>query len=425
MATVGFAGMTHLGLNTAVAAAALGCSAVCYDPDPGHGARLAQGRPHVHEPDLERLMAEHRERLAFTAQVGDLAACPLVVVAPDIPTDDQGRSDLSGLRELIGRVDAALPAEAVLVVLSQVPPGFCRQLQLKPGRRLHYQVETLIFGQAVARALHPERFIVGCADPARDLPGVYRTYLELFGCPILPMRFESAELAKISINCCLVASVGVANTLAEVCEHVGADWAEIVPALKLDRRIGPHAYLAPGLGIAGGNLERDLETVIGLADRHGTDARIVRAWIENSRYRKNWVLRELHRVLFGQVAEPLLAVWGLAYKQDTRSTKNSAALELIGNLRGQRIRAYDPEVDPAGLPGLEVEPARSPLEACEQADALAIMTPWAEFKAQDPAEVLRRMRGRIILDPYRVLADRAPGVPGITYLTLGVGGGHA
>src|SRR5207245_1505995 len=79
--------------------------------------------------------------------------------------------------------------------------------------------------------------------------------------PILPMRYESAELAKISINMFLVASISTTNTLAELCERIGADWSEIVPALKLDKRIGQHAYLAPGLGIAGGNLERDLTTV--------------------------------------------------------------------------------------------------------------------------------------------------------------------
>src|SRR5437660_5333555 len=79
------------------------------------------------------------------------------------------------------------------------------------------------------------------------------------------MRYESAELAKIAINCCLVSSISVANTLAELCECLGAAWSEIAPALKLDRRIGQHAYLAPGLGIAGGNLERDLATVCKLA----------------------------------------------------------------------------------------------------------------------------------------------------------------
>ena len=56
------------------------------------------------------------------------------------------------------------------------------------------------------------------------------------------MGYESAELAKIAINVCLVASISAANVLAELCERVGADWAEIVPALRLDRRIGTHAF---------------------------------------------------------------------------------------------------------------------------------------------------------------------------------------
>ena len=115
-----------------------------------------------------------------------------------------------------------------------------------------------MFGRAVERATKPERFIVGSPDPGSALPPALDTYLRSFGCPILPMRLESAELAKISINCCLVASVSVTNTLAELCERIGADWSEIAPALRLDKRIGPFAYLSPGLGLAGGNLEREI-----------------------------------------------------------------------------------------------------------------------------------------------------------------------
>ena len=165
--------------------------------------------------------------------------------------------------------------DAVMVVLSQVPPGYTRALGVLPPQRLYYQVETLVFGQAVERATKPERTIVGCADPAAPLNPRFRAVLDAFGCPILPMRYESAELAKISINCCLVASVTVGNTLAELCEQIGADWSEIAPALKLDRRIGPYAYLTPGLGIAGGNLERDLATVQRLSDAHGTEAGLI------------------------------------------------------------------------------------------------------------------------------------------------------
>ena len=103
--------------------------------------------------------------------------------------------------------------------MAQVPPGFTRSVRFPP-ERLFCQVETLVTGQAIERARQPERFIVGCADPGAPLPGPYAAVLGAFGCPILPMRYESAELAKIAINCCLAATVTVANTLAELSERV-------------------------------------------------------------------------------------------------------------------------------------------------------------------------------------------------------------
>ena len=192
-----------------------------------------------------------------------------------------------------------------------------------PAARLYYQVETLVFGRAVERAMQPERYIIGCASPDQPLDARYSLLLGAFSCPILPMRYESAELAKISINMCLVASVTVANTLAELCENIGADWSEIVPALKLDRRIGPYSYLTPGLGIAGGNLERDLATVERLAAEHSTDASIVRAWTHNSRHRRDWAARTIRTALLNSKPEATIAVWGLAYKENTHSIKNS------------------------------------------------------------------------------------------------------
>ena len=49
--------------------------------------------------------------------------------------------------------------------------------------------------------------------------------------------------------------------LARASENVNASWSQIVPALKLDKRIGKHAYLKPGLGLSGGNIERDLISI--------------------------------------------------------------------------------------------------------------------------------------------------------------------
>ena len=51
------------------------------------------------------------------------------------------------------------------------------------------------------------------------------------------------------------------NLLTKICEDIGAEWQDIIPALKKDKRIGEFAYINPGLGISGGNLERDMFTI--------------------------------------------------------------------------------------------------------------------------------------------------------------------
>jgi len=415
---IGFAGMTHLGINSAAASAARGFRTVCFDADAQLIGRLKVAELPVVEPGLTELLQEHGERLSFVSDAGTLADCDVVYIAADVPTDDDGKSDLAGIRRLIEAVAQRLSKQAILVVLCQVPPGFTRGLAFPP-ERLFYQVETLIFGRAVERAMHPERFIVGCADPAAPLADGYRAFLEAFACPILPMRYESAELTKIAINCCLVASISTANTLAELCEKIGADWSEIVPALKLDRRIGQYAYLAPGLGIAGGNLERDLATVCNLADQHGTEAGVVRAWIANSQHRKDWALHTLYGTVLSRVEDPVIAVLGLAYKQDTHSTKNSPSLALLEGLKPFRVRVFDPIVPASAASHPHCHGAKSELEACDGADALVVMTPWKQFAAVSPAEIVRRMRGRLVLDPYRALDAGAIRAAGLRYVTLG------
>jgi UDPglucose 6-dehydrogenase len=415
---IGFAGMTHLGLVSAVAASEKGFSAVCFDPDAEHIAALTRRELPVSEPQLDVLVAKNAVRLSFTAKAADLAACGVVYVAPDVPTDDQGKSDLGSINNLLDAVFEVARDDAVIVVLSQVPPGFTRSRQ-RPGRVLYYQVETLIFGRAVERALFPERYIVGCVDPAQSLPASYAAFLAVHGCPVLPMRYESAELAKISINMCLVASVSTANTLAELCEKIGADWSEIVPALKLDKRIGQHAYLAPGLGIAGGNLERDLATVCSFADRYGTDAGVVRAWIANSRHRRDWAARTIRSALLEGQPGATVAVWGLAYKENTHSVKNSPSLATIAQLPDTRLVLHDPMVPASAVRHTKAEGVSDPLAAASGADALMILTPWPQYRSIPAADIAKALRGRIVLDPYAVLDHRAALAAGLEIFTLG------
>src|SRR3954467_4568859 len=105
---VGYAGMTHLGINSAVAAASKGFEVVCFDPDPQRVAALARHELPVVEPALPELLAQHASRLTFTADPGALGRCDIMYVSPDVATDDAGHSDLAPIDGLVRAMDAAL-----------------------------------------------------------------------------------------------------------------------------------------------------------------------------------------------------------------------------------------------------------------------------------------------------------------------------
>lgn len=421
---IGFVGLSHLGLNYSLATAAKGFDVVAYDPDPALVAGLEGGNVPIEEPGYTELLKVQRNRLRYTADAGELRKCDLVFFSLDVATNERNESNLAPLGALIEATAPALDPGATVVVLSQVRPGFTRAITKRlrlSSETWFYQVETLIFGAAVRRAAEPERFIIGASDPALPLPAGYKAWLDSFGCPVLVMRIESAELAKVAINLFLVSSVSTTNTLAELCEAIGADWSEIAPALRLDKRIGPHAYLKPGLGIAGGNLERDLVTVRALAAEHGTEAGVVEAWQRTSAYAKGWALRTLERELLGYSPEARLAVWGLSYKEDTHSIRNSASVELIRALEACAVHSYDPaaRIDSSLLPNLTIH--EDMLGALADADALAIMTPWREFSRVSPAEIRSRLRGDLVVDPYAMLDASAAAREGLRHFVLGRG----
>jgi UDPglucose 6-dehydrogenase len=415
---IGYAGLTHLGLNSAAAAADNGFDVIGYHNDSDYVAAIENGQLPVTEPDLDELINKNKARLTFSDDVNSLAGCDIVYISIDVPTDDQGNSNLSPINEIIASSELVMQPDALLIILCQVPPGFTRGLS-RPSKNLYCQVETLIFGRAVERATKPERFIIGCANPNKKIDSRLEKYLSSFKCPILPMRYESAELAKISINMCLIASVSVANTMAEICENVGADWAEIVPSLKLDKRIGEFSYLKPGLGIAGGNLERDLNTIIQLSETHQTDGGVVAAWIENSAHRKEWAWHILNEEVLSSNPNARIGILGLAYKENTHSTKNSPSLALLTHLDNFEICVHDPVVssDAAGIP---VSSSTNAEDVAMAADVLAIMTPWPEYAELDLKKISALMSGKVIIDPYAVLDGRRVKEAGLEYFTLGL-----
>jgi UDPglucose 6-dehydrogenase len=423
----GFLGLSHLGIVSSIGWASAIGPVLAVDSDAGVVAQLTAGRLPIHEPTLDELFVTARSHLTFSTDPATLAACSLVIVARDVPTDSRNVSDLSAVLALI---DAAIPflSDGVsLAVMSQVPPGFMRALAKRISARrpdldvrLYYWVETLIFGRAVERYLKPERIILGCRDPGQTLPADLEAALRHFRCPVFPMRYESAELAKMAINLYLCASVTYANTLANLCEAVGADWAEMMPALRLDPRIGPAAYIRPGLGIAGGNLERDMITLRDLGRGQGLDVGFIDAMIAGNEQRARWVERKLAEHVFGEIEWPTVAVWGLAYKRNTRSTKNSAALRIVRELLGRcDVRAWDPLVTARDVE-LPLKIVGDRDEALAGADCLLVLTDWEEF-AVPRAAALAAMRRKIVIDGVGIIDVGGVDLAEVRVITMGRG----
>ena len=424
---VGVVGLSHLGIVASACLASMGLDVTAVD-EAERVAALAAGRLPIHEPGLEELLA--RSAPAFTADYAALKACDVVIVALDTVTDAENRSDLSALDRAIDQALPWLAPDGVVVLMSQVPVGYTRALEsrLRSRRpdlkaRLYYWVETLVIGEAVARYRTPERIIIGepdgqpgaraAAEPALE------TLLGRFGCPVYRMNWESAELCKAAINLYLSVSVTYANALADLCEATGASMRALIPALRSDQRIGPAAYIRPGLGIAGGNLERDLVHLRELARAKGADARLIELILERNAARYAWLLKTLERDVLKPGAKPRIALWGLAYKKNSRSTKNSVSLRLLGDLAGRAtVAAYDPQVKlDAPPPGVTM--AAGALEACRGARALVILTDWDEFASVDPAAIRAALEAPVVVDAVGVLDPARARAAGLTCIAIG------
>lgn len=392
--------MSHLGQVYSTATAHRGASVVQFEVDTVLLRELEQSGPTVMEPGLEEIWFKSSANRTLTTDPDLLRECDLLFVVCDVLTDESGTSDLSKVRQLTELALAYAPSECPIVIRSQVPPGFTRECS-GSGRLLLYQVETLVFSEAVTRAMNPDRHIIGVENPLIPLPEVFLDWLQMFDAPTHLMTYESAELAKLAINLFLAASVSTTNSLAELCENLGAIWAEIVPALQEDPRIGRFAYLKPGLGISGGNLERDIASFRSLASRHGVNDVVVASFVSHSEFRKSFVSQQLTKVK-GSSSQPV-GVLGLSYKPGTASLKNSPSLDVLQNFPDRSFLVHDPAARVTGLPHVrQVETVDEILAVCE---TLVIMTPWPQYINELNSSNRWLQTVRSVIDPHAVVAQ--------------------
>jgi len=373
---------------------------ICYDENVSIINILNKKKIHIFEKDLEKNIKSNFHNLKFTNNLQELSACEVVYFSKDVDTDHNGQSDLLSIQNLIKKIIIYLNRKACLIILCQVPPGFSRTINW-PKDQLYYQVETLIFGQALDSALYPERLIIGSNLKNTQIKKPYLRILKSFKCPLIRMNYESAELAKISINMYLISTVTTTNILSEICEKAGGDWNDIANSLRLDKRIGKYAYLSPGLGISGGNLERDLCTLQKLQKSNGINNKFILEVINKSISRKRWIENILKKIK-NKISFKKISILGLAYKTGTHSIKNSPALYLIKKLSDFDISVYDPVVKKINFYKKNIKLCKSPTEAIKNCDILIIATPWPIFKKIKAYYLEKNIKKKIIIDPFNL-----------------------
>ena len=412
---IGYVGLTHLGINYAVASAIKGFNVVCYDDDKNIISSLKKKKIPFYEKDTEKNLKKKFKQFKFTNKINDLKNCDLVFISRDVPTDSNGKNNLLEIKKLIKKIVKIIKTECNLIILCQVPPGFTRSIKW-PSNRLFYQVETLIFSNALERALFPERIIIG--KSLNKMNKKYNFFLKKFKCPILEMNYESAELAKISINIFLISSVTSTNILSEISENIGANWLDISNALKLDKRIGKYAYLKPGLGISGGNLERDLETFRNFLKFNKIYENYSKNIKKISNYRKDWIYIQFKKIIKDFKSIKKIGILGLAYKENTNSIKNSPSISFIKKISFNnkfKVNAFDPKIKKL-LKHKNINICKNSYDLMNNCDILIIATPWKIFKK---INLNKFTNIKAVIDPYNLINFSINRKKKLQYISMG------
>ena len=281
------------------------------------------GKFKVYEPQLNEILKKNKKNFFISDNFENFQNTKIIFLAKDLKTNKENKVDTYEIAQLLKKV-SKLNKKKILVIKSQVPVGFTRKINWKTSLKFHY-VETLVFGQAINRAVYPERIILGKHDTNIKIPKLLSIYLKKFNCPILEMKYEESELTKGFINTYLAAQVITTNYLNEFSKKYDADWSKVREALALDKRVGKFAYLTPGLGLSGGNIERDLKTISDNRNNLKIDDRLTKLFLQYSDYFKKWPIRNINN----KFRNKKIGILGFTYKEDTLSTKNAPSRILL------------------------------------------------------------------------------------------------
>ncbi len=435
---IAIVGTGYVGLVSGACFAEMGIHVTCVDIDSAKIEKLHQGIMPIYEPGLEDLVLRNvREgRLQFTT---DLTSClddtDVVFSAVGTPPDEDGSADLRYVLEVARTVGRHMNKYLVLVTKSTVPVGTAPKVRMavqeeldKRGVNIPFDIasnpEFLKEGAAIKDFMSPDRVVVGVeSEKARELmERLYRPFT-LNGYPILVMDVPSAEMTKYAANAMLATRISFMNDIANLCERVGANVDNVRKGMGSDPRIGKH-FLYAGCGYGGSCFPKDVKALAHTGIENGYPMRVIEAVEAVNEAQKNIVFEKLLRAFDGDLRGKVIAMWGLSFKPETDDMREAPSLVVIEKLieAGAVVRAYDPIAmeETHRRIGDKITYCKDMYEAVIDADALALLTEWKQFRMPSWSIIRKAMRNHVVVDGRNIYDPQELQDNGFTYSRIGL-----
>jgi len=421
-------GAGYVGLPTAATLSHFGHRVVLAERDPRRFAMLEAGEVPIVEKGLDELLHESTARgnLRFESDAARaVVGAQFVFLCVPTPQGDDGSADLSYVEAAAEEIAPHLAPGAIIVNKSTVPVGTAMLVERVTGRSditVVSNPEFLREGTAVADSLHPDRIVVG-ADDQRAASAVGELFSPT-GAPLIVTDTTTAETIKYSSNAFLAIKLSYVNSIAGLCESVGADVRDVILGLGYDRRIG-FDYLRPGPGWGGSCLPKDTRALVHIGEENGFDFSMLRGAIASNDDQMDRMFDKVRLAVGGDLSGTCVGVLGLTFKAGTDDRRDSPALTLVGRLSaaGALVQAFDPTIDAAGgvnaaeLAGLKI--CADAYEAARSAQVVVVATEWDEFRGIDYEKVRDLMEKPTIVDARNLLDPAALRRLGFRYTGVG------
>ena len=432
-------GTGYVGLVTGACLADVGNDVLCLDVDAAKIQCLKEGGIPIHEPGLGDLVRKNvaAGRLVFTTDAkAAVDHGALQFIAVGTPPDEDGSADLRHVIAAASSIGRHMADYKVVINKSTVPVGTVdrvretidREIQSR-GLALPFSVasnpEFLKEGAAVEDFMRPDRIIVGTEDPKviEMLQQLYAPFQRNHE-RLIVMDPRSAELTKYAANAMLATRISFMNELANLAGVLGADVEQVRKGIGSDPRIG-YQFLYPGAGYGGSCFPKDVQALIRTASEFGQTLRVLRAVEEVNTAQKQILADKIINRLGEDLSGKTIALWGLAFKPGTDDMREAPSLTLIRQLlaRGAKVKAYDPVAIGEAKRILGDEPcityAESPMAALEEADVLAIITEWKEFRSPDFSRIKAKLKVPAVFDGRNLYEPEVLRQAGLEYYAIG------